>query len=460
MCFYSTKIFTVIFLVFFVTINITAQEVSEEEIRIAIDNIARLLEKNYVFESVASDCGKHLKEYFEEGGFEQIITYSEFAETLTAELQKVSKDKHMRVTVEERGMNNVRMMDPILENYLFQQRMKNDNFGIAEVKHLEGNIGYLDIRFFPPVQVAGKYFGAAMKLLSNSDALIIDLRKNSGGNPDLIRNILSYFFDQPVHLNSIYRRAEDKTEEFWTLEKVDGKKMPDVPVFVLTSSYTFSGGEEFAYDLQSRERATIIGEVTGGGANPGETFPVNNQLNIFIPTGRAVNPVTNANWEGTGVHPDILADQEDAFKVALEMALIAAEKHKKEKQENVSEIISDIRNKLSKADDLLFEKNISKAEKVIFEALKYGLDNNILDEMLINIIGYEFLGQEKALMAKIIFQFNVKAFPESWNVYDSLAEAYMNLGEKQEAISYYEKSLELNPENQNGKNMLKKLKEE
>jgi C-terminal processing protease CtpA/Prc len=114
-------------------------------------------------------------------------------------------------------------------------------------------------------------------------------------------------------------------QEFWTLADVPGEKLPDVPLFVLTSSRTFSGAEEFTYNLKTRERALIIGETTGGGANPGGTFPINDRFSIFIPTGRAINPVTGINWEGTGVTPDVTVSSNTALDVALEYAQEAAE---------------------------------------------------------------------------------------------------------------------------------------
>jgi len=113
------------------------------------------------------------------------------------------------------------------------------------------------------------------------------------------------------------------TEEFWTLRNVDGIKMPDVPIYVLTSNYTFSGAEEFAYDLQNQKRAVIVGEVTGGGANPGQMMSVNSSFIAFIPNGRAINPVTKTNWEGTGVTPDI---EIAAPKALYEAQILALQK--------------------------------------------------------------------------------------------------------------------------------------
>jgi C-terminal processing protease CtpA/Prc len=160
-----------------------------------------------------------------------------------------------------------------------------------------------------------------MTFLSNSDALILDLRRNGGGDPEAIRVLLSYFFDKRTHLNDIYFRDGNRTIESWTSAKVPGKKYLNKDVYVLTSKRTGSGGEECAYDLQCLHRATLIGTSTWGGANPGGVFRLTDHFSAFIPGGRAINPYTKKNWEGTGVTPDITVDADKALAVAQKMAL-------------------------------------------------------------------------------------------------------------------------------------------
>jgi C-terminal processing protease CtpA/Prc len=161
-----------------------------------------------------------------------------------------------------------------------------------------------------------------MNFLAHTNALIIDLRQCRGGNPGMVALISSYLFDgEPLHLNSLYWREEDFTQQYWTLPYVPGKRYSDKPVYVLTSPATFSAGEEFAYNLQTRQRATLVGATTGGGAHPGSPYRLHPHFEVFIPVGRAINPVTNDNWEGKGVIPDITVAQEKALNVAHRLAL-------------------------------------------------------------------------------------------------------------------------------------------
>jgi C-terminal processing protease CtpA/Prc len=200
--------------------------------------------------------------------------------------------------------------------------MKRSNFGFREVKILEGNIGYLDLRGFSDVAYAGETAVAAMNFLSNSDALIIDLRHNGGGSPRMIQLISSYLFgSEPVHLNNFYWRPTDTHSQTWTLPHVPGTRRPDRPVYVLTSKGTFSAAEEFSYNLKNLNRATLVGETTGGGAHPGGSVAATDRFMVWVPTGRAINPITNTNWEGTGVSPHMDVPAGEALDTAYSHAL-------------------------------------------------------------------------------------------------------------------------------------------
>jgi tetratricopeptide (TPR) repeat protein len=450
-------LFSLALIVVFVPLSLIAQEISDEQKTETINNISKFLIENYVFPDVGEECAAHLKTELKEGTFNSITDKEKFSESLTSELQSISKDKHMRVRVDGQMMNNRESSNPLFDQYKFVKENESDNYGFRKVEILDGNIGYIDLRGFNQSPEAFEVAAASMKFISGSNAVIFDLRKNNGGSPAMIKFILSYFFEKPTHLNDLYWREGNRTEEFWTNEKVEGKRMSDVPVFVLTSNKTFSGGEEFAYDVQTQKRGTLIGEFTGGGANPGGMFPAGNGIAIFIPTGRAINPITKTNWEGVGVKPDIEVPSDDAFDKAIELAKPEAEKYMQKIIADAEHDFNEFELKLADAEKLFKTDNI-KANAEVNSALDFLLQKNLAGEVDFNFLGYQYLGEKKYDMAVAIFSFNTEKFPESSNVWDSLGEAYMNSGNYELAIKNYEKSIYLDPQNENARQMIAKMK--
>ena len=300
-----------------------------------VDRVLAALQRGYVFPEVATAIETSVRARVAAGAYAKIGDGETLARELTRDLQDVAHDKHLRVSFDPRsGAGGARAAgasgsEGPERNEDAQERRRvrsaHDNFGVERVERLAGNVGYLDLRGFVPPQLSGDTVAAAFDLLAHTDALIIDLRQNGGGSPHSVALVASYLFGpEPVHLNDIYDRPEDRLEEFWTLPEVPGKRYLGRDVFVLTSERTFSAAEEFAYDLQQLGRATLVGETTGGGANPGGTEPVGAGFTLFLPTGRAINPITKTNWEGTGVEPDIPTAAEDALRTAHLLALDAS----------------------------------------------------------------------------------------------------------------------------------------
>ena len=200
--------------------------------------------------------------------------------------------------------------------------MARDNFGLAKLEILKGNIGYLDFRYLAGPEVAADTYASAMTYLANTEALIIDLRRCGGSiSPDAGPMLCSYFFATPQHLGDIYWRPDGSTRQFWSWAHVPGKRYLDKPIYLLTSRGTFSGAEGLAYDLKNLKRVTIIGETTGGGANPGGDRRVDDHFVVWVPIGRAISPITKTNWEGVGVTPDMAVPAVSALHRAHVTAL-------------------------------------------------------------------------------------------------------------------------------------------
>jgi hypothetical protein len=289
-----------------------------------IDSILKRLNDSYVFPEIAKKMETAVRERVSKNEYDQITSARSFAETLTKDLQAVSKDKHLRVRyshepIPERGPRR----EPTAEE---REERRRDydwmNHGFNKVERLRGNIGYIEFSGFFDETHGAETVASSMNFLNGTDALIIDLRNNGGGNPNMVALVCSYFFGpDPVHLNDLYWREGNRTDEFWTRKELSGKRYLNKDVYVLTSKRTFSGAEEFAYNLKNLKRATIVGETTGGGAHPGGPQRVHEHFNVFVPTGRAINPITKTNWEGTGVTPDIDVPASQALLVARLMAL-------------------------------------------------------------------------------------------------------------------------------------------
>ena len=197
------------------------------------------------------------------------------------------------------------------------------NFGFREVTVLRGNVGYIDLRQFASVADAGDTAVAAMAAVANSHSVIIDLRRNGGGEPAMVQLLCSYFLGPGVHLNSLYWRPTDTTDQFWTLPLVPGKRMLEQPLYLLIGQRTGSAAEEFANNLRVLKRATLIGTTTYGAANPGDVIDLGDGWSAFISNGKAVNPITGSNWEGIGVEPHIDVPHEQALEHAHVAALEA-----------------------------------------------------------------------------------------------------------------------------------------
>ncbi len=194
------------------------------------------------------------------------------------------------------------------------------NCGFVKTERLDGNIGYMKIDVFGPVDVCGAKATEAFAALGDVDAVIFDIRDNGGGTPEMVTYVESYLFARRTHLRDVYTRDDNKTTPSWTNPDLPGKKQSTQPAYVLTAARTFSAAEAFSYELQSAKRATIVGEVTGGGAHPSRPITLDDHFTIGVPFAREINPVTKTDWEGTGVQPDVKVPAGQALDKAKQLA--------------------------------------------------------------------------------------------------------------------------------------------
>jgi len=289
-----------------------------------IEEITVLLDSNYVFPETAKKMNQLVLKNLRSGKYNKITDPEELAGRLTEDLRSVSHDLHLNVRYEPGQIAAMRA--DTQSNQVPPELMKSwqrINYGFAKAEYLPGNVGYLELKAFtdPKLHEAGQAAISAMNYLANAQAIIFDLRKNGGGHPEMIQLLSSFLFAEPTHLNDIYERPGNTTQQYWSLPYIPGSRRPDVPVYILTSNYTFSAAEEFSNNLKELKRATIVGENTGGGAHPVDFKIVNDLFTLSLPFGRAINPVSKSNWEGTGVIPHVKVPADSAFNTAYLMAL-------------------------------------------------------------------------------------------------------------------------------------------
>jgi C-terminal processing protease CtpA/Prc len=317
----------------------TDRKIDAAERKAVIDGVLEKVEANYVFPDVGKKMAQAVRDRDAKKEYDAITSGRELADALTKHLREVSKDKHLGVRLNIEGYPKTFDRGPTEEEMKkFREMAALRNFAFKKVERLgNGGVGLLELEGFLPTEFVGDTAAAAMTFLSNSEAVIVDLRKNGGGHPGTVILLCSYFFDEPRHLNSIYNRTTDTTREYWSHPVLPGKKLVDKDVYVLTSSRTFSGAEEFAYNLQSQKRGTIVGETTGGGAHPTRGFRVTDHFGVGVPFARSINPVTKTNWEGTGVKPDVAVPADHALHTAHLLALKkAAEKYASDKDKSAA----------------------------------------------------------------------------------------------------------------------------
>ncbi len=286
-----------------------------------IDGVGSELKEYYVDPALAQKMADAINAHEAKGDYNAISDGDALAARLTTDLQDVSHDKHLRVDFNP-FKSPPRTGAPSPEDEArFHRQMEHDNCAFEKVEILPNNIGYIKFNGFMDASFCGATVVAAMGFVAHTDAVIFDLRENHGGQPAMVTMIASYLFDQPTHLIDIYNRKEDSTVQNWTLSYLPGPRLTKQPVFVLTSKQTFSGAEEFAFDLKNQKRATIVGETTGGGAHPVSGHPVGDYFMVGVPFAKSLDPVTKTNWEGTGVEPDVKVPAADALETAQKLAV-------------------------------------------------------------------------------------------------------------------------------------------
>lgn len=276
--------------------------------------------KDYVFPETASKLGQELAAHQET--YRTLSDPKALAQRLTADMRSVGRDHHLAVTFgEELGVRKTPTEEEKQHAHDFDRAHA---CGLRSARRLPGNIGYIDLAYFSPDRDAGAAVAAAMQLVTGTEALIIDLRRNGGGSGDTERTLASYFFADETQLSSVVENIQGKRHErqHWTIAYLQGPRYLGKPIYILISRHTHSAAEALAYDLRNLRAATLVGEPTSGDAtsSTGEV-DLGYGFSALIPNGQLISPITHGNYFRTGVQPDLAAEPAKALSVAYDLAL-------------------------------------------------------------------------------------------------------------------------------------------
>ncbi|MDQ4120737.1 MAG: S41 family peptidase [Acidobacteriota bacterium] len=297
--------------------------ISEEFRGETIKSILQLLKDKYAYPEIAQKMETAIREKQKRGEYDSISDGDKLAAKITADLRSVFDDKHLKLSYSAQPIpvNSGKAGAPSAEEIeRARRRQRRENFGLAKVEILKGNVGLIQLNYFAPLDWASDTLAAGMNVVVNTDALIFDVRSNTGSyDIDTVPFVCSYLFDKPIQISDIFSREANETRQLWTYAKVPGKKFLDKPVFILTSRKTASGAEAFVSGLKRLNRAVLVGETTMGATMPGMSHRVNEHFSIWISTGRGAS--ASAGNENKGISPDFSIAPEKALNAAYLQAL-------------------------------------------------------------------------------------------------------------------------------------------
>lgn len=317
------KVFTLLFILVQL---VSAQNnlLSKQEIKIVIDSTSKFIYDNYFDLEIAKKMVKQLVNSKTQNNYNQLNDHQDLALAITKDIREICQDQHFALIYNPDAIKQSKNSgeNEFLNNLMADKKI---NFGFEKIEIKRGNVGYLKLNRFPFPTDAKKVVSGALNLLSNSDAIIIDLRDNIGGYNEMVQYLMSPFFNDLIHINTLFERSTGKTKQFWTYPYTVGEYLSEIPVYIITSRRTFSAAEWFTYSMQNNKRAMVVGKRTRGGATPTGFFTVNDNFLLSVPNTSCVCPITNTNFNNTGIIPDTLCSRnyspDLAYKIALENLL-------------------------------------------------------------------------------------------------------------------------------------------
>ncbi len=304
------------------------------EAHAAVEELAKQLEERFVFPDAAKAYAARLRSQLAAGAYSNFASAKAFAEAVTADLQAVHKDGHLKMGLVPKdapaGAPGKKGPPP---GFKF----------ISKAGWIADGVAYIRFEAFPGNEETLAELRSFIDSHKQAKSLIIDLRGNHGGGLAEMDVLFPAIFDKPATLVMMDTRiaaekgSEDDEPEP-TLKELPGPEgvvrrahtvtpaakrgsLATAKVYVLTSKQTVSAGEHFSLSLKRTRRATLIGETTRGAGHYGGVVKLGDTgYAAFIPVGRTFDPDTGEGWEGTGVKPDIAVPADKALDEALKLA--------------------------------------------------------------------------------------------------------------------------------------------
>jgi C-terminal processing protease CtpA/Prc len=295
-----------------------SQAPSKRQIKEASYKVAELVRANYVLKDKGNDIAASFIKDFEKGRFNTAASWKQLDSAMTRSLKEVSNDGHLyvwhnlEIIKELKGQTKEKEEETREEATSFFNNKKayDRNFGFQQLEILEGNIGYMKLSQINISLESLKTLYAAMEFVKNTHALIVDLRNNGGGGSTVGAVFESFFLEKETELLEFKNRTgsvEMERTVSWLLEKKYTK-----PLYILVNSGTASAAEAFAFALQNQKRATVVGEPSAGAAFMNQYYLVNDQLMVSVSSDAPFLPCTEISWQGTGIQPNLVANDDEA----------------------------------------------------------------------------------------------------------------------------------------------------
>jgi len=302
--------------------TVTSPQIGAEGKAEVIDSVVAVFKRHYVHLNLVGRIEAELREHLQSGKYDQNSNLSRLLTELSRDLVRITGDKHINllyVTDKQLAEDEDGTMETQMR--YFHAR---SNYGFRAAEILPGNVGYIDLRAMSPPKWSERVADGCLNMISNADAIIVDLRNNSGGSPDMVRWMSGAFLADPVHLTTFVDRNGHAVDSSFSDDLDDRYDLSNIPLFLVTGPKAASGAEELAYNLKHLGRAVVVGQKTAGAAGLASLEHVRSlNIKIMIPKHQPIHPVTGSNWEGTGVQPDIPANDDNALDVAHLEALKA-----------------------------------------------------------------------------------------------------------------------------------------